>query len=225
MSELITVKHHLQKHIIASLMDTEIARFRDLRPQHADTNLFSYHLKALMKSELVEKSKDGYTLSMQGLSYIDRVGTEKDVRRTQPEVIIMLLIQNSEGDVLLQQREKQPYIHAWALPYGDIHVGDMSLEKAAQRQANERLGLVDQVLKHAGICYIRVNSNRGTLSTTMAHVFTFNRDDIETSADVIWARPHKLNNYKLAPAVDQIIARGFFHDPFFFEEFEDTWPR
>lgn len=223
MIDLTTVNHHIQKYIIDVLMYMEVARFRDLRPARTDTNLFSYHLKTLIKLGLVKKVDNGYTLTAMGLSYVDRVSTEKRVVRMQPKIISMLLIQNSEGDILLQRRKKQPYINAWTLPYGKIHIDDVSLEKAAQREAKEKLGLDDQPLRHIGICYIRVTSGEDILSTTTTHVFAFNRDDITTSDDIIWARPHKLHDYKLAPAVEEIVARGFFNDPFFFEEFDAMW--
>jgi len=223
MIDLTTVNHHIQKHIIDVLMYTEVARFKELRPPKTDTNLFSYHLKALIKTGMVNKSDAGYTLSARGLSYVDRVSTEKRVIRMQPKIISMLLIQNSEGDVLLQRRNKQPYINAWTLPYGKIHIDDASLKQAAQREVKEKLGIDDQDLRHIGSCYIRVRVGDDILSTTTANIFAFNRDDIQTSDDIIWARPHKLDQYKLAPAVEEIVARGFFNDPFFFEEFEDEW--
>jgi len=223
MIDLTTVNHHIQKHIIDVLMYTEVARFRDLRPPKADTNLFSYHLQTLIKLGLVKKLEKGYTLSTNGLSYVDRVSTEKRVVRMQPKIISMLLIQNSDGDVLLQRRRKQPYINAWTLPYGKIHIDDATLEKAAQREVEEKLGIKNQILKHAGICYIRVMADDDILSTTTTHVFRFNSDDIKTSEDIIWARPHKLDQYRLAPAVQSIVSRGFFNDPFFFEEFEEEW--
>jgi ADP-ribose pyrophosphatase YjhB (NUDIX family) len=204
-------------------MYTEVARFRDLRPARTDTNLFSYHLKTLIKLGLVKKVENGYTLTAMGLSYVDRVSTEKRVVRMQPKIISMLLIQNSEGDILLQRRKKQPYINAWTLPYGKIHIDDATLEKAAQREAHEKLGLIDQPLRHIGICYIRVSSGGDILSTTTTHVFAFNSDAIETTEDIVWARPHKLHDYKLAPAVEAIMTRGFFNDPFFFEEFDERW--
>jgi len=223
MIDVTTVNHHIQKHIIDVLMYTEVARFKELRPPKTDTNLFSYHLKALMKLGMVNKTEAGYTLSAMGLSYVDRVSTEKRVIRMQPKIISMLLIQNSEGDVLLQRRNKQPYINAWTLPYGKIHIDDATLKQAAQREVKEKLGIDDQELRHIGSCYIRVRVGEEILSTTTANIFAFNRDDIQTSDDIIWARPHKLDQFKLAPAVEEIVARGFFNDPFFFEEFEDEW--
>jgi ADP-ribose pyrophosphatase YjhB (NUDIX family) len=224
MINLTTVNHYIQKYIIDLLMYVEVARFRDLRPARTDTNVFSYHLKTLIKIGLVKKVDDGYTLTPTGLSYVDRVSNDKSGIHMQPKTILMLLIQNSEGDILLQRRRKQPYINSWTLPYGKIHIDDVTLEKAAQCEVKEKLGLIDQPLRHIGICYIRVNAVDEILSTTTTHVFAFNSDDIVTSDDIVWARPHQLRDYKLAPAVEAIMTRGFFNDPFFFEEFDVEWP-
>jgi ADP-ribose pyrophosphatase YjhB (NUDIX family) len=223
MIENISIDHHIQKYIINVLMFHETARFRDLRPPRTDTNLFSYHLKLLLKSGVINKVESGYALSGSGLSYVDRVSTEQKTVRTQPKIITMLLVQNSNGDVLLQKRDKQPYINAWTLPYGKLHIEDETLAVAARREAKEKLGLDDQSVTHIGDAYIRVKSDGAMLSTTLAHVFRFNCDEIQSSDSLAWVRPHKLSNLRLAPAVEAIMTRGFFNDPFFFEEFEESW--
>lgn len=223
MVESISVSHHIQKYIIDVLMYRQVARFRDLRPPKIDTNLFTYHLNTLVKSALVAKVDGGYSLSLAGLSYVDRVSSEQKAIRTQPKIISMLLIQNSDGDILLQRRSKQPFINAWTLPYGKLHIDDESVLAAATREASEKLGLDDQAMRHVGDCYIRVKMDEEILSSTLAHIFKFNHDGIETTDVIVWARPHKLHEYTLAPAVEEIVARGFFNDPFFFEEFEATW--
>lgn len=224
MIESISVNHHIQRHIVDVLMYQKIARFRDLRPARVDTNLFTYHLNALLKSGLVLKVDGGYTLSNSGLAYVDRVSAENKRIRKQPKIITMLLVQNSNGDVLLQKRNKQPFIDTWTLPYGKLHIDDNTAKSAASREAYEKLGLKDQEMTHAGDCYIRVKLEGGeVLSTTLAHVFKFDRDDISTNENIEWARPHKLSKYQLAPAVEAVVARCFFNDPFFFEEFEEAY--
>lgn len=223
MFEQIKLDHHIQKHIISVLMFQKVARFRDLRPPKTDTNLFTYHLKLLLKQSLIEKVDGGYTLGQKGIEYVDRLSTEKFTVRPQPKIITMFVIQNSEGDVLLQKRTKQPYIDSWTLPYGKLHIDDDSLVDAAKREAFEKLGLANQSLVHAGDCYIRVKNDKEIVSATLAHVFRFERDNIQTSDTIQWARPHKLTQYQLAPAVEEIMARTFFRDDHFFEEFEEDW--
>lgn len=224
MIENISINHHIQKHIIDVLLYTEIARFRDLKPPRVDTNLFTYHLNSLVKSGMIQKvSAGGYTLSKNGLSYVDRVSVEKRVIRTQPKIISMLVVQNGNGDILLQKRNKQPYINAWTLPYGKVHIEDESVLGAGKREALEKLGMQDAPIKHAGDCYIRVRVEGELVSTTLAHVFSLTTDDIKESETLQWARPHKLAKYHLAPAVEDIMTRTFFRDPFYFEEFDVDW--
>ena len=219
MIESTSVNHHIQKHIIDVLMYTETARFRDLRPPKVDTNLFTYHLNNLVKNDLVRKCDEGYCLSTKGLTYVDRVSTENKTLRSQPKIITMLVVQNSEGELLLQCRNKQPYINEWTLPYGKLHISDQTVKRAAQREAFEKLGLENPKMRHAGDCYIRVFTDKQLLSTTLAHVFYFEQDDVAIDDNLQWVKPHKLQNYRLAPAVEEVVARTFFNDPFFFEEF------
>ena len=223
MIEQTTLQHHIQKHIISVLMYQKFARFRDLRPPKVDTNLYSYHLKLLQKAKLVEKTEDGYTLTKKGILYIDRVTTSTLDVRSQPKIITMLLVQNSEGDILLFRRRRQPYTNTWTLPYGKLHIDDRSLLEAAHREGDEKLGLKNQTITHAGDCYIRIRDGEETLMTTLAHVFRFYNDDVELNDYLQWVQPHKLHSIKLAPAVEKIVARAFFNDPYFFEEFEEKW--
>lgn len=212
------VTHYIQKHILDVLVHQRTARFRDMRPLKVDTNLYSYHLSQLVKAGMVIKVDGGYTLGVSGFVYAEEGRIAQSSSAT-----LLCVIQNSDGDILLQRRTTQPYIDTWTLPGGILQAEDLSIVAGAQRAVEEALGLSHQPLKHAGDCYIRVFHGGDTLSRTLAHVFTFNRDNITTTDTIQWARPHKLAQYTMAPAVDKIIARTFFHDPFYFEEFEENW--
>lgn len=212
-------EHHIQKYILGILMHNEYARFRDMRPPKVDTNLYSYHLKLLQKRHMVQKTERGYCLDRMGLLYVDRVSLKSLNIRTQPKIITMIVLQNSDGDVLLQKRTKQPYINTWTLPYGKLHIDDPSILCAAQREASEKLGADKLPMRHAGDCYIRTRQDGEILAATLAHIFYCETDTIAPRDKLIWARPHKLDDYNLAPAVKEIVARTFFRDPYFFEEF------
>lgn len=222
MIEQSEITHHIQKYILEVLYHRKSARFRDLRPPKVDTNLYSYHLKLLQKNGFVEKVDEGYSLAQKGLAYVDRVSEKSMNLRMQPKIVTMIVIQNSNGDVLLWKRAKQPYIETWTLPYGKLHIDDETIKHAATRELQEKLQFTG-VPEHAGDCYIRVKSGNVTLSSTLAHVFRLKTDAITESERVRWARPHKLSRYDLAPAVEQIIARTFFRDAYFFEEFTVNW--
>lgn len=219
------VTHHIQKHILSVLLHQEIARFRDMRPPKTDTNLYSYHLKLLQKAGFIEKADLGYRLSTKGLAYVDRVNADALFVRAQPKIITMLIVQNGFGDVLLQKRQKQPYINTWTLPYGKLHIDDATIKNAATREAREKLNLhLTDGLEHAGDCYIRVRSEDDIVSTTLVHIF---RTEIETSIEAsdspVWARLRELHTYSTAPAVEQIVARALVAGDHFFEEYDIDW--
>ncbi len=215
--------HMIQQHIITVLTTSQYARFRDLRPDQTDTNLVSYHLKLLIKNNIVKKIDSQYTLSQNGLAYVDRVNAEHMRVRTQPKIITMLLIQDGYGKVLLQRRTKQPYINTWTLPYGKIHIDDVSVVAAALRESQEKLDFIpNKPIRHVGHCYIRVSSGNEILSTTLAHICRAEVDDVSdipANDTIQWVEPLDLAALALAPAVEQIVTRAFFGDEFFFEEF------
>lgn len=128
-------EHHIQKHIISVLIHQQYARFRDMRPPNVDTNLYSYHLKLLQKRQMVQKTDKGYCLDKAGLLYVDRVSLKSLNIRTQPKIITMIVLQNADGDVLLQKRAKQPHIDTWTLPYGKLHIDRRFRRRPSARHA------------------------------------------------------------------------------------------
>lgn len=223
MFEQKTPQHHIQQFIIGILIHKKYARFSELRPPKTDTNICSYHLKVLMKEKWIDKTDEGYTLSKNGLRFVERVNLKKHNIRSQAKIITMLLIQNSEGDVLVQQRLKQPYINTWTLPYGKTRIDDDSIETAALRVSFEKLNYLPQAIRHAGDAYIRVRADGELLSNTLVHIFRFETDDIVETELIKWVQPLKLLHMNLAPAVEAIVSRSFFGDEHFFAEFTHDW--
>lgn len=224
------IKHHIGMAIIKHLQKHEFARFSELRPKNIDTNLFTYHLKSLMKSGHITKTESGYTLGRKGLLYVDRVSAENMKLRTQPKIITMLFVSNGDGKILLHHRRKQPYINTWTLPYGKIHINDRSVEKAAVRESEEKLHYTPARLQHVGDCYIVVSSADGKSkdvteieSRTLAHIVCFEANDIVSNEQLHWVESKDLKNSKLAPAVEEIIDTVRAEDTFFFKEFNVTF--
>lgn len=240
------ITHHIGRSIIRHLLFHEYARFSEMRPPKVDTNLFTYHLKLLIKQGYIKKTASGYMLDQKGLMYVDRVNAEQVRPRTQPKIITMLLVQDGYGKVLLQKRSKQPYINTWTLPYGKLHIDDESVLAAARREANEKLFFDPRKLRHVGDGYITVvgsqmvtkpvSAKAGDLvedetlhissmrapiieSKTFVHIVRFETDAITASDTLEWVEPLDLAKRPLAPAVEQIVTRAFFGDDFFFEEF------
>ncbi len=204
-------------------MHQRYARFRDMRPPRTDTNLYSYHLKLLQKSGLIEKTAEGYQLSVTGMAYVDRVNVGTVNPTQQPKIITMLVIQNGYGGVLMYERKRQPFIGRWTVPLGKVHDDDESIAAAVQREIDEKLGGIDLALTHAGEAYIRVRHEGKVVISTLVHVFYGTTDDDITNDHLQWIPPHKIDTIGTAPAVDQVVARTFFRDPYFFEEYTVDW--
>lgn len=203
-------------------MNQRFARFRDMRPQSIDTNLYSYHLKTLIKRHYVVKKPDGYTLADKGQFYVDRMNASTAKLTSQPKVITMIVLQNGYGDVLMYKKLRQPFIGQWTIPFGKIHNSDRSIHDAAQREVREKIGDISIDIVHAGDCYIRIHDQQAVQISTLAHVFYGTTDDNLQNDHLTWVSPRKVSSLETAPAVERIIARTFFRDPFFFEEFDSS---
>jgi len=249
MIERNAIKHPIERDILRFLTTCESARFSEMRPSKVDTNLFSYHLKSLLKAGYVVKSEVGYTLSSVGINYIERVNDDALQLRTQPKVVTKLLIQDGYGKVLLQKRTAQPNIDTWELPSEEMRIDDESIMAMAKNLAAKKLSHSPSELRHVGDCYIvvgkKVRTNvhpaEGavfvdgdvlhlatketfeTESRTLAHIVRFESDDIVIDGDHYrWVEPLEVVHIKAAPGTEQIITRAFFGDNFFFEEFTVT---
>lgn len=223
MIEQILIEHHIQKHILTHLMHHRYARFRDMRPDGTDTNLYSYHLKQLQKNNFVEKKPDGYTLTTLGMSYVDRINANSVNISLQPKIITMLIVQNDEGGTLMYQKARQPFIEQWTVPFGKVHNDDASILDAAKREVREKIGPYSIPLTHAGDCYIRMQHEGAVKFSTLVHVFYGVTTEPIQHDQLQWVSPHTIPRLDVAPAVDEIIARTFFRDPYFFEEYTVDW--
>lgn len=218
----LVIKHPIQQHILTILSQQKDARFRDMRPPRYDTNLYSYHLTKLLHNGYVKKVGANYSLDTAGLIYA-QVQNNSSHSHSSPKVMLMFVIQNSDGDTLLVKRLTQPYIGSLTLPAVELLDSDKTLLHAAKRYVTSSLRVKDSVLYHAGDCYVRVRHGSTLITNMLVHVFTFNSDNIPVKNSMAWVQPHKLPTCGLVPGIDQIIARTFFRDPFFFEEFDAKW--
>ena len=219
MKNSITLKHPLQGHIVATLRYQEYARFKDIIPIKTDTNVFSYHLKVLTRMGVIKKVQDTYTLGQNGIIHINNL-IKNDTRF--PLTVCAVLLQNSDGDILLTRQSQQPYINTLSLPMSFVDGVDSTIETTAHNIVTQQIGLQAASSTHVGDAYVRVTTEGQQLSTTLVHVFRVMSDDVPP-ADFTWVQPHKLASLRLTPGMESIITRSFFGDAYFFEEFEHSW--
>ena len=216
--------HHIQKHILRTLMYTKRAKFSDMRPPRVDSNAYSYHLRVLQKDGLVEKTDRGYRLSPDGLFYVDKVSMDNLETRIQPKIITMIVAQNELGQVLAYSKTKQPFIQSVMLPFGKIHIDDVTVMDGAKREMSEKVGVVPKDLKHVGDCYIRANINGHLVWNVLAHIFTARLKSNQIQDDKhLWLSKAQRQSYKFVPATEDIIEVANSSKQFFFRTFEIDW--
>ena len=196
-----------------------------MRPPDVDTNLYSYHLKLLIRQGFIEKTDQGYTLTMPGQAYIDRVNLVTTKRTLQPKIITLLIIQDGYGNVLMYPKRRQPFMGQWTLPLGKVHNSDTSVRQAVQREIAEKISQEIAIdAQHVGDAYIRIKQGDDVLMSTLAHVFYGQVEGLDEPNEYWqWVSLRSLDERDTAPAISDIIARTLFRDPFFFEEFDVSW--
>jgi len=155
--------HNIQYSILVSLMTNKIRRFSELRPVRVDSNLFQYHLKKLVADGYVAKVPGGYALSGRGLYYADRHSGALKAERSQPKIIVILVIRDSEGRTLILRKPRQPFLGSYHLPAGKVHDGE-TVEAAARRELAEKTGLELGALTYATTVHVIIRQKEEIIS-------------------------------------------------------------
>lgn len=198
-----------------------------MRPPNVDSNAYSYHLKLLLKQQLVEKHiEKGYRLSPKGLSQVDRMSRSELHSRVQPKIVTMCVMYNEEGKVLLLAKNKQPFIGAWIFTHGKLHIEDGNARGAMIREIQERVAIeANDTLAHVADVYIYASINGEPVSAILSHIFTIHvaAKDIKRT-DIVWAGGDELQNLQLAPGVKEIHALVENNkETFAFAEYSIDW--
>lgn len=135
------VDHYLQKRIIADLVESEVARYAELKPGHIEGNVFTYHLHSLIKQKLITKNKDGsYSLTNEGKLFGINGSLKARELLEQAHAIVLLSIQDSEGRWLLRKRLVQPMYGKIGFIHGEPKAGE-TIEEAGAQTLERRTGL------------------------------------------------------------------------------------
>lgn len=199
--------HHIQHYILTKLSVAKWAKFSEMRPPKVDSNAYSYHLKLLLKQQLIEKHVEkGYRLSPKGMTQVDRMSATELNVRLQPKIITMCLVYNEEGKVLLLAKSKQPFIGAWTFASGKLHIEDGGARSAMVREIAERVAIqANDTLTHVADTYINASISGQLVSTILAHVFTMHVSQaVIERRDVIWADEQDWPQLQLAPGIKEV---------------------
>lgn len=136
--------HVAQMKILRALLLDSSQSFSNLQKASGLTSDHAnFHIKQLIEAGLVEhisKKYGKYQLTHVGKEYANRMDTDEIKIEKQPKLSVVILLLNSEGKKLCQERLKQPYYGYWSHPTGKIRWGEEVLEAAA-RELMEETGL------------------------------------------------------------------------------------
>jgi 8-oxo-dGTP pyrophosphatase MutT (NUDIX family) len=197
--------HWIQRHIIDYLIHTDIARFSDLRADGVESNLFQYHLRHLIQQGWVQKVEGGYTLAPAGLYYADRFSSELKGERQQPKIITMAVVKNTTGQVFLQQKVRQPWIGAFHIPAGKLHMNEETGD-AAVREFYEKTGVrLEDGVEFRAVAHVIIRRGEELISDYIGFIFSgLYEGDIDTG---LWYEEERDGDeVTLAPSVQEILA-------------------
>ena len=136
--------HEAQAKILRTLLFKTEARFRDLNVTKLTTDHFTFHLKQLIETGIIEKTKKGtYKLTAKGKEFANRFDTEKIALERQAKIAVLVIAIkrfHNKTKYLTQQRLKHPYFGYRGFVTGKIRWGEKVLETAA-RELKEEAGL------------------------------------------------------------------------------------
>lgn len=137
--------HSIQADILTRLLFAKELRFSELyKGYEFGSDLFNFHLKSLIRENLVGKNKKGkYQLTPKGKEFANRIDTENKSLERQPKVSILIVCvrkKNGKIEYLTQQRLKQPYYGFIGYVTGKIRWGETVYE-TADRELLEETGL------------------------------------------------------------------------------------
>ncbi len=202
--------HYIQKEIISSLARRAPQRFSDLQPDDVPNNTFSYHLKKLSQAGYIQLVDGGYIATRKAMKTIQYV-TDNDKRTGAPVFITAVLVTNTKDEVLLLERNKQPFVGWYGLPAGLIHQGEQ-LHDAARRELIEKTSIKAPRLQFAGVLDFQyLEQITGDLFVhTVAFIYTYRLPSngaqlaghTSQYGTLLWSN---LDNERILPEVETIV--------------------
>jgi predicted transcriptional regulator len=133
--------HEAQTAILRELLFKPDASYSELRKKTGlESDHFKFHLRRLVEIDLTAKNASGrYCLTPKGKEYANKIDTDRGVIERQPKSAVIIVLQNEQGNVLVQQRLKQPFYGFWGYPGGKIRWKNNSTDRRPRADGRNRL--------------------------------------------------------------------------------------
>lgn len=201
--------HWIQKHIVRRLSTSDVLRYKELKPENIEGNMFMYHLGQLKKCGLIERMPAGYTLTTAGKTFVSGMSLRAAQQRKQPKIVVMLDCKNNKAQQLLFKWSRQPYLGLVSLPFSKLHYG-MSAQEFAQSELEYRSNLIGEPT-YQGDVYIRSLHEDKVVDHVLAHIFSMTNVTGElTSKEPIigkafWGDPKTYKSSNVVPGFFEIL--------------------
>lgn len=222
--------HHIQRKILNKLLYATSLTYAAMRPAGIESNHYAYHLEQLLAAGLIAKQDKQYSLTVRGLTTIDRMSQEGMTERLQPHIVTAIDITNDIGQTLVFKRAFQPYIHRLGFPLGKMHYEE-SVAKAAVRELQEKTGLQGVLLRQRGMAYVESRQDGMVISKILCHVFqgsVTGAPDVQSSSthrgEAMWVEASMLAPPEVMPgflAIKKLLADSNREQLFFVELSEE----
>lgn len=199
--------HVIDRHIIKVLTYVKSARYRDLRPENVDSNLFNYHRKMMIKDGYIRQNSKGlYELSEKGLRFVERVSVDTIRIKPRPKLIVTFLLLNKQGELAMWQKPVQPFIGTINLPNGKVRFEDENTLESARRLLAKFYSDDIVSLQFRGVAEVAVYRSGIMLSHTyhMVVVGIINPKHV-TNTLIEWIAPNLLLKQDTTPGVMEIV--------------------
>lgn len=135
--------HPLQARILKELLFNNGATFSWLNKTHVSSDDFSFHLKHLVRSGIIEKRENKYFLTQEGKLFANKLDifSLKMERFGTPSVAVTAKkVVGGKSYYLIQKRLKEPLFGYYGFLNGKVKFGEL-VEETAKRELKEETGL------------------------------------------------------------------------------------
>ena len=133
----------IQNNILSDLKNSKSLRYGQLKPKNIPNDLFNYHLQFLVKKGLLDKSKDGYSLSAKGIKHVADSYTSGNFMNGLFKINVITIVSRvTKGkiEILNQIRKSNPSYGKIGVMGGVVLKGEI-LKIAAKRKLKQETGL------------------------------------------------------------------------------------
>jgi len=133
--------NEIEKHILKKFMYNSKLQYNEIWDKFCESNKFNYHLQKIIKSDLLEKKGDFYSLTSLGRHHISSLDGITFNQNLKPIVCAFILCyEPKENKVLMNLRKKQPFLDYLGIPGGKIDFG-VETKKQAEIELLEETGI------------------------------------------------------------------------------------